>query len=59
MTRQNRRLWICIFLLALTTISHTDRVAPAVAARPVSVESGLIPVELGYLVSLFPWMYIL
>ncbi|MFL5256554.1 MAG: MFS transporter [Rhodopila sp.] len=54
----NRRLWVCVFLFALTTINYTDRVALSVAARPVSVEFGLTPVELGYLFSSFLWMYI-
>jgi MFS family permease len=55
----NRRLWVCVFLFTLTTINYTDRVALSVAARPVSVEFGLTPIELGYLFSSFLWMYIL
>jgi len=54
----NRRLWVCVFLFALTTINYTDRVALSVAARPVSIEFGLTPVEMGYLFSSFLWMYI-
>src|SRR5580698_134159 len=54
----NRRLWVCVFLFALTTINYTDRVALSVAAKPISVEFGLTPVELGYLFSSFLWMYI-
>src|SRR4051812_1233211 len=54
----NRRLWVCVFLFALTTINYTDRVALSVAARPVSIEFGLTPVEMGYLFSPFLWMYI-
>lgn len=54
----NRRLWVCAFLFTLTTINYTDRVALSVAAKPVSVEFGLTPVELGYLFSSFLWMYI-
>jgi MFS family permease len=53
-----RRLWVCVFLFMLTTINYTDRVALSVAAKPVSVEFGLTPVEMGYLFSSFLWMYI-
>lgn len=55
----NRRLWVCVFLFTLTTINYTDRVALSVAAKPVSVEFGLTPIELGYLFSSFLWMYII
>jgi MFS family permease len=55
----NRRLWVCVFLFSLTTINYTDRVALSVAAKPVSVEFGLTPVEMGYLFSSFLWMYLL
>jgi ACS family glucarate transporter-like MFS transporter len=54
----NRRLWVCVFLFTLTTINYIDRVALSIAARPVSVEFGLTPIELGYLFSSFLWMYI-
>jgi ACS family glucarate transporter-like MFS transporter len=54
-----RRLWVCVFLFVLTTINYTDRVALSVAAKPVSVEFGLTPVEMGYLFSSFLWMYII
>ncbi len=55
----NRRLWVCVFLFTLTTINYTDRVALSVAAKPVSIEFGLTPIEMGYLFSSFLWMYIL
>ena len=55
----NRRLWVCVFLFTLTTINYTDRVALSVAAKPISVEFGLTPIEMGYLFSSFLWMYIL
>jgi ACS family glucarate transporter-like MFS transporter len=54
----NRRLWVLVFMFALTTINYTDRVALSVAAKPVSVEFGLTPVEMGYLFSSFLWMYL-
>ncbi len=55
----NRRLWVCVFLFSLTTINYTDRVALSVVAKPIAVEFGLTPIELGYLFSSFLWMYIL
>ncbi len=54
-----RRLWVCAFLFVLTTINYSDRVALSVAAKPISVEFGLTPVEMGYLFSSFLWMYII
>ncbi len=54
----NRRLWVCVFLFALTTINYTDRVALSIASKPISIEFGLTPVEMGYLFSSFLWMYI-
>jgi MFS family permease len=55
----NRRLWVLVFLFTLTTINYTDRVALSVAAKPVAVEFGLSPVQMGYLFSSFLWMYLL
>jgi MFS family permease len=54
-----RRGWVCLFLFTLTMINYADRVALSVAARPVSIEFGLSPVEMGYLLSSFLWMYVL
>jgi MFS family permease len=51
-----RRLWV--FLFDRVTTNYTDRAALSVAAKSVSVESGLDPVEMGYLFSSFLWMYI-
>jgi MFS family permease len=56
---QNRRLWVCAFLFTLTTINYADRVALSVAAKPVSIEFGLNPVQMGYLFSSFLWCYLL
>jgi ACS family glucarate transporter-like MFS transporter len=53
-----RRGWVCLFLFTLTAINYADRVALSVAAKPVSVEFGLSPVEMGYLLSSFLWMYV-
>jgi MFS family permease len=54
-----RRVWICVFLFTLTLINYTDRVALSVAAKPISTEFGLSPVEMGFLLSSFLWMYVL
>lgn len=48
-----RRGWVCLFLFLLTTINYADRVALSVAARPISLEFGLTPVHMGYLLSSF------
>jgi MFS family permease len=54
-----RRVWVCVFLFTLTLINYTDRVALSVAAKPISTEFGLSPVEMGFLLSSFLWMYVL
>ena len=54
-----RRVWICVFLFTLTLINYTDRVALSVAAKPIAVEFKLSPVEMGFLLSSFLWMYVL
>jgi ACS family glucarate transporter-like MFS transporter len=54
-----RRVWVLVFLFTLTTINYADRVALSVAARPISVEFALSPVQMGYLLSSFLWMYLL
>jgi MFS family permease len=53
-----RRGWVLVFLFLLTTINYADRVALSVAAKPISVEFGLTPVQMGYLLSSFLWMYL-
>ena len=54
-----RRGWVCLFLFTLTSINYADRVALSVAAKPISTEFGLSPVEMGYLLSSFLWFYVL
>lgn len=54
-----RRGWVCVFLITLTTINYADRVALSVAAKPISAEFGLSPVQMGYLLSSFLWTYVL
>jgi ACS family glucarate transporter-like MFS transporter len=53
-----RRGWVCVFLFTLTAINYADRVALSVAAKPVSLEFGLSPVQMGYMLSSFLWMYV-
>lgn len=50
-------IYILLFTLAL--INYLDRIALSVAAKPISVEFGLSPVEMGYLFSSFLWTYVL
>jgi ACS family glucarate transporter-like MFS transporter len=54
-----RRGWVCVFLIALTTINYADRVALSVAATPIRAEFGLSQVQMGYLLSSFLWTYVL
>jgi len=54
-----RRGWVFVFLFTLTLINYTDRVALSVAAKPIATEFGLSPVQMGYLLSSFLWMYVL
>jgi len=53
-----RRVWVLVFLFTLTTINYADRVTLSVAARPISIEFGLSPVQMGYMLSSFLWMYV-
>ncbi len=57
--RNNRRLWVCVFLFTLTSINYADRVALSVAAQPVAQEFGLDKIQMGYLLSSFLWAYVL
>lgn len=45
-----RRAWVCGFLFTLTFINYTERVALSAAAKPISAEFLLSPVEKGVLV---------
>jgi MFS family permease len=53
-----RRGWIFLFLFTLQTINYADRVSLSVAAKSISVEMHLSPVQMGYLLSSFLWTYI-
>jgi MFS family permease len=54
-----RRGWIFLFLFTLQTINYADRVSLSVAAKSISVEMHLSPVQMGYLLSSFLWTYII
>jgi sugar phosphate permease len=56
--RGHRRYWVFAFLFTVTFINYTDRVALSVAATPIRAEFGLSPVQLGYLMSSFLWIFI-
>src|SRR4051812_38301924 len=54
-----RRIWIYTLLFLLAAINYIDRVALSVAAKPISTEFNISPVEMGYLFSSFLWLYLL
>ncbi len=54
----SRRHWVYVALFTLIAINYIDRVALSVAAKPIAIEFGLTPVQLGYLFSSFLWAYV-
>ncbi len=54
-----RRAWVGAFLFTLTAINYLDRLTLSMAAKPISSEFGLTPVQLGYLFSAYLWAYLL
>jgi ACS family glucarate transporter-like MFS transporter len=54
-----RRGWIALFLFSLTGINYLDRLALSMAAKPISGEFHLTPVQMGYLFSAYLWAYLL
>jgi MFS family permease len=54
-----KRSFIALFLFALTAINYIDRLALSMAAKPVTQEFHLSPVQLGYLFSSYLWAYVL
>jgi MFS family permease len=54
----NRRVWIVLFLLVLTSINYIDRIILFLAAKPIIYEFHLSPVQLGYLFSCYLWTYV-
>src|ERR1700744_949215 len=55
---EKRRYWVYVGLFTLISINYMDRIALSVAAKPLSEEFGLSPIELGYLLSSFLWTYV-
>jgi MFS family permease len=55
---EKRRYWVYAGLFALISINYMDRIALSVAAKPLSDEFGLSPIQLGYLLSSFLWTYV-
>lgn len=54
-----RRFWVAFAIFLLVVINFMDRIALAVAARPLVVAFGFTPVQLGYLFSAFLWSYVI
>ncbi len=53
------RVWILVLLFSLQVVNYIDRVALSVAAKDISGEFGLSPIQVGYLFSSFLWTYTL
>ncbi|MGW5359831.1 MFS transporter [Actinopolymorpha pittospori] len=58
MRAPRRRWWVYALLFLLVTINYMDRSALSVAANPIAHEFGLSPGEVGLLLSVFLWSYI-
>ncbi len=56
MTR--RRAWIAALIFMAVVINYIDRIALAVAAKPIASEFHLSPIALGYFFSGFLWTYV-
>ncbi len=56
MTR--RRYWVYFLLFLFNVICYLDRINMSVAGKPIAVEFGLTPIQLGYLFSSFLWAYV-
>lgn len=56
MTR--RRYWVYFLLFIFNVICYLDRINMSVAGKPIAVEFGLTPIQLGYLFSSFLWAYV-
>lgn len=54
----SRRAWVAFAIFLLVVINFMDRIALAVAARPLVAVFGFSTVELGYLFSAFLWSYV-
>ncbi len=53
------RVFILVLLFSLQVVNYIDRVALSVAAKDISSEYSLSPIQVGYLFSSFLWTYTL
>jgi MFS family permease len=53
------RYWVIVFAVTLAVITYIDRVCISQAARSITKDLGLTPVEMGYAFSAFAWAYAL
>src|ERR1700742_2590705 len=54
----HRRYWIYFLLFLFNVVCYLDRINMSVAGKPIAVEFGLSPIQLGYLFSSFLWAYV-
>ena len=54
-----KRAWVGVFLFFLTGINYLDRLTLSMAAKPISAEFHLTPVQMGFLFSAYLWAYFL
>jgi MFS family permease len=54
-----RRAWVAFVIFLVVVINFMDRIALAVAARPLVEVFGFTSVQLGYLFSAFLWSYVI
>lgn len=58
-TMTARRAWVALVIFLLVVVNFMDRIALAVAARPLVAAFGFTSVQLGYLFSAFLWTYVI
>jgi MFS family permease len=58
-TKTGSIAFLYAMLFSMTLINYLDRVALSISAKPISIEFGLSPVQMGYLFSSFLWTYLL
>lgn len=56
--KDKRRALIAALLFSVVVVNYIDRIALAVAAKPIATEFGLSSVAMGYLFSCFLWAYV-
>jgi MFS transporter, ACS family, glucarate transporter len=53
------RFWLIAFLFLITTINYADRSTFSIAGSAASVDLGLSPVQMGFILSAFGWAYVI